>query len=677
MKARILLLRTLNMIIKKLVLHNFRVFRGTHEIDLAPRKENKKPKPIVLFGGLNGAGKTSILTAVRFALYGRLAFDQLVNNQDYIDQLNELIHNGINHAQRPRDASVSLTFTYNKDGKESEFNVVRSWERDKKDKLFLQQDGEELSELNYEQCQGFLNELIPNGIADLFFFDGEKIAALAEDESGKVLQTAVRRLLGLDLVSKLRNDLSIYLKRQDAKGLGRNHQELLQALSNTKDEFRQKAEQYRFQADNVKTRIEVLKAEIRNNEAKLSAQGGAFAFTKSQEKQRAGDLVKEKEQIEKFIRHELEGTLPYALAPKALAKLSMQLEAEITLKQKHNAVKELESFIDKVRAKLADSTKETIKTTNKVLKEQLQNYLEKTPRGEIIFDISGRETGMILQAVHHDSMKSWQRFDDARNKLAEIEQALEHASTNIERAPDDEQLLGIFQTLRELDVKCQVEVQQYTSLLMNAKQACLEELDCARQIQKLHDQNRSQYGTSSAIEHAQETMSLLDEYAEQLTESRVKALAINFTSAYSKLARKEDLQISARINPKTFDVELVNEHDIAIQRKSLSAGEKQIYAIAILEALAKTSGRHLPIIIDTPLGRLDSKHRDKLIEHYFPHASHQVILLSTDTEVDEQYFVDHLCDFISHSYQIHFDGVSKSSNLTSGYFWKQLSLEAS
>ena len=76
------------MIIKKLVLHNFRVFRGTHEIDLAPRKDNKNPKPIVLFGGLNGAGKTSILTAVRFALYGRLAFDQLVNNQDYIDQLN-------------------------------------------------------------------------------------------------------------------------------------------------------------------------------------------------------------------------------------------------------------------------------------------------------------------------------------------------------------------------------------------------------------------------------------------------------------------------------------------------------------------------------------------------------------------------------------------------------------
>lgn len=665
------------MIIKKLVLHNFRVFRGTHEIDLAPRKYNNQSKPIILFGGLNGAGKTSILTAVRFALYGRLAFDTLANNQEYIDQLSELIHNGISNTQRPRDASVSLTFTYNKDGKESEFVVIRSWERDKRDKLFLQQDGEPLNELNYDQCQGFLNELIPNGIADLFFFDGEKIAGLAEDESGNVLQTAVRRLLGLDLVSKLRNDLSIYLKRQDAKGLGKNHQESLDALLKAKEEFRIKAEQYRFQADNVKTNVELLKAKIRTQEARLSAQGGAFAFTKSQELQRVGELLKEKEQLEKVIRHELEGTLPFALAPKALSLLLKQLETEVTIKQKANITKELELFVEQVKTRLADKSKDIAKGATKVLKEQLQDYLEKTPKGEVLFDISERETGMILHAIHNDSAKSWLRFENARNKLVNIEQACEHASTNIERAPDDEQLLDIFQSLRELDAQRQSEVQKYTALLLKAKQACLEELHYAQQIQKLHDLNKSHHGTINAIDHASEAISLLDKYAEQLTESRVKALGVNFTEAYRKLARKEDLQISARINPKTFDVELANEHDITIQRKSLSAGEKQIYAIAILEALAKTSGRHLPVIIDTPLGRLDSKHRDKLIEHYFPHASHQVILLSTDTEVDEQYFADHLKEHISHSYQIHFDGASKSSSLTSGYFWEDYCLEAS
>lgn len=130
------------------------------------------------------------------------------------------------------------------------------------------------------------------------------------------------------------------------------------------------------------------------------------------------------------------------------------------------------------------------------------------------------------------------------------------------------------------------------------------------------------------------------------------------------------MQLSAHINPETFDVELIDEKGSVINRKLLSAGEKQIYAIAILEALAKTSGRDLPVIIDTPLGRLDSQHRDKLINHYFPFASHQVVLLSTDTEVDERYFVDQLRDDISHAYEIVFNTHTKSSALKPGYFWE-------
>ena len=58
-------------------------------------------------------------------------------------------------------------------------------------------------------------------------------------------------------------------------------------------------------------------------------------------------------------------------------------------------------------------------------------------------------------------------------------------------------------------------------------------------------------------------------------------------------------------------------------------------AIALLWGLAQASGQPLPVVIDTPLGRLDSSHRAHLIERYFPNASHQVLLLSTDTEIDD------------------------------------------
>ena len=185
------------MIIKSLTLNNFRVFNGVNDISLAPTSDDKS---IILFGGLNGAGKTSILTGVRVALYGRSAFGFNMTSTEYHEQLAALIHkgNGIQH----NNASIELVFTYSQQGVENEYKVIRSWRKGQKDKLALYKNDVAEAALGYEQCQAFLNELIPIGVADLFFFDGEKIADLAEDQSGAVLQTAVRRLLGIDVIER-------------------------------------------------------------------------------------------------------------------------------------------------------------------------------------------------------------------------------------------------------------------------------------------------------------------------------------------------------------------------------------------------------------------------------------------------------------------------------------------
>lgn len=660
------------MLIKQLILRNFRVFNGTHIIDLAPRKRpnDDNPRPIVLFGGLNGAGKTSILSAIRLALYGRLAFGSATQQQEYIQELSALIHNGSNRIEQPDEASIELVFTYNKGGRESEFTVTRTWQKGKKDKLSLQQDGNVIQGLGYDQCQGFLNELIPHGIADLFFFDGEKIAELAEDESGNILRTAVRRLLGLDLIEKLRNDLMIFVKRQQSGQLAESQQQKLATLEQQSKDFAFKTEQILEKADFAKLRIDLISKEIVQHEALLNAQGGAFAQTKAQEKQKVDTLVKEKDRLEKALRHECDSSLPYALAPKTLSRLLEQISSEMQIKQANSFEKELNHFLTQLKNDISFRSGSTGKIAAEAIEDNLKEYLAGKPKGELLFDISEREAGMIQQSIEQDSKKAWQRFDLYRNQLAEVEEQLEQAAANIARAPDDEQLIDIFEKLRELDRQRESKRQEYRSLLEEAKKTKLQQLDCARQMQKAHDAARNQHSFNSAYNNAQETINLLDRYSELLTQARVKTLSANFEIAYRKLARKEDLQLNAHINPESFDVELVDENNNIINRKLLSAGEKQIYAIAILEALAKTSGRDLPVIIDTPLGRLDSQHRDKLINHYFPFASHQVVLLSTDTEVDERYFVDQLRDDISHAYEIVFNAHTKSSALKAGYFWE-------
>lgn len=660
------------MLIKQLVLHNFRVFNGTHTIDLAPRrrKHDNNPRPIVLFGGLNGAGKTSILSAIRLALYGRLAFGLSTQQQEYIEELSSLIHNSAQSGEQHSEASIELTFTYNKGGQESEFTVARTWKKRKKDHLKLLQDGRPMEELDYDQCQGFLNELIPHGIADLFFFDGEKIAELAEDESGNILRTAVRRLLGLDLIAKLRNDLMIFVKRQQSSQLAGSQQEKLAELEKQIKTFAFETEKLLEKADFAKTKIDLLFKETTRYEGLLNAQGGAFAQTKAQEKQKVENLLREKDRLEKALRNECDGSLPYALAPKTLTHLLEKLSLEAQIKQAKNFESELAQFLKALQSDIAFRSGSTAKIAAEAISDNLKTYLETKPKGDLIFDVSEREAGMLQQSIEIDSKRSWERFDLYRQELMATEGQLEQAAANIARAPEDDQLIDIFENLRELDRQREIKRQEYHSLLEKAKQTKQLQLDCARLIQKTHDASRNHHNFNSAFNNAQETINLLDKYSEVLTQARVKTLSSNFEVAYRKLARKEDLQLNAHINPDSFDVELIDEKGAVINRKLLSAGEKQIYAIAILEALAKTSGRDLPVIIDTPLGRLDSKHRDKLINHYFPYASHQVVLLSTDTEVDERYFVDQLRDDISHAYEIVFNSNTKSSVLKSGYFWE-------
>lgn len=666
------------MLITKLTLNNFRVFRGVHEIDLRPTPESfdRSKQPIILFGGLNGAGKTSILSAVRLVLFGRQSFNQILTNNDYINELNELIHKGAGTISQPDSASIQLEFQYSQNGEESTYKVIRGWKRGQKDKLYLEKDGVALTELDYDQCQGFLNELIPTGIADLFFFDGEKIAELAEDESGTVLKTAVRRLLGLDVIAKLKSDLNIFLKKQGASSLSHSIQEEMEALDQKRIHHERAAEKLRFHAENdIYTQIEHTSAEIQNLENKLSQNGGAWAKTRQAEQSKVDDLLKEKVELEKQIRMEMESSLPFALAPKAMKLLLTKIEQEQAIKQKQNFGKELDSFLETLKAKLAFNLSSSAPAAMEAINDSLLEHMGDIQKQHLLLDISDRQANTINYQISTLAKGSFTRFDQARNRLQLAEEEIDNISTNIARAPEKEMVQDWFAQVRELDKEKAKLIAKYKNLLEEAKSELRLALDYARQMQKLHDKHKDQTNKDQSISNAQNAMLLLGKFGEQLTKARVKQLENEFVQSYQKLARKEDLQLSATINPVTFDVELIDDRGTKINRKAMSAGEKQIYAISILEALGRTSGRKLPIIIDTPLGRLDSHHRDKLVENYFPFASHQVVILSTDTEIDKNY-TRLIKDDIARTYEICFDGRTKSSTIKEGYFWKEANKEA-
>src|SRR5712691_3468734 len=112
------------MILEQLTVRNFCLFRGEQVFDLTPGRRNGRHLPIVLFGGINGGGKTTLLDAIQLALYGARAKCSKRANLSYEDFLRESIHHG---AQGGVAAGVNLSFRHAADGEEHLYDVCRSW----------------------------------------------------------------------------------------------------------------------------------------------------------------------------------------------------------------------------------------------------------------------------------------------------------------------------------------------------------------------------------------------------------------------------------------------------------------------------------------------------------------------------------------------------------------------
>jgi DNA sulfur modification protein DndD len=123
------------------------------------------------------------------------------------------------------------------------------------------------------------------------------------------------------------------------------------------------------------------------------------------------------------------------------------------------------------------------------------------------------------------------------------------------------------------------------------------------------------------------------------------------------------------LNVQTFELQLFDNDGLAFHHDRMSAGEQQLLAVSFLWALASASGRNLPVVIDTPLGRMDHEHRASLVSRYFPMVSHQVVLLSTDAEIDQHYhqvLVKQRC--LEREYTLQFDDNTRCTHIVEGYF---------
>ncbi|MBE9513629.1 MAG: AAA family ATPase, partial [Chloroflexi bacterium] len=115
------------MIIRKVELSDFGIYGGNETFDLTPVPLNGFNRPVVLFSGKNGAGKTTIIEAIRLCLHGSLALGNRVSRAAYESYLAKRIHDPLNLADQPTSAKVGLVLDHVSVGRKQTYRVERRW----------------------------------------------------------------------------------------------------------------------------------------------------------------------------------------------------------------------------------------------------------------------------------------------------------------------------------------------------------------------------------------------------------------------------------------------------------------------------------------------------------------------------------------------------------------------
>ena len=609
------------MIINRLVLVDFGLYGGENVFDLTPNKDNDRP--VILVQGHNGAGKTTFLEAVRLALYGKHALGARVARADYENYLRDRIHS----PSLEKRASVQLTFTRQDQGLAHIFEVTRSWAARGAsviETLELTRDGEPVSNIAAENWDHYLEDMIPSGISQLFFFDGEKIQDIANETPTINELDAIKTLLGLDLITQLKSDLAVYNARRNPASFDVDLDAIERDLSRIKSELilaEEDAAECRAIRQQIQSRITHAQKVFQN-------EGGAAATDRAALKQTLREVEKQIGLLRGDLKRIAESPMPFCLAPKLITRF----RKEMTNKGVQSNRKVVEDFLRKFAEDKKTKASRRPSWTQSHF-DTLQAFLSKGSGADDSLRLDAEPSWImerlnrIDESARREAASLASEFDNARYRRTELKAQLKGfdattANEALETLKEAEYSLGI------ADAKLSLKEREIASL-RHQMATIKSELDKALAIK--FDMQCAEH----KIDLANRARAALAVYEERILEFRVEKLSSHFVECFNALLRKKRLFSKVRVDPETFNISLIDKNNVVVRKEALSAGERQLFAISMLWALGKTSGRELPMIIDTPLSRLDKVHRKTIMENYVPHASQQIILLCTDTELTE------------------------------------------
>lgn len=644
------------MIIKKLIMHNFGVYSSTNVLEFVSNN------PVVLVGGMNGRGKTTILEAVLLSLYGTNSF---AYTESKYNTYGQYLKSYVNKTDGSLETYVEIEFSMDDSDKEV-YNVRREWDGKGirvHERIIVKKNGEESTFLT-ENWPMFVENILPSALSSFFFFDGEKIAELAVEETSEQMKESIKAMLGITVLDVLQSDVSRIIGRLCKANEENQDLKKLEELRYKKENAEQLLHDKDIDIDNKKKELEQLHIELEKLNTEYSVKGGGILEQKNKLISQRAEYIASVSGCQEQLLDLVAAELPLALVSDLL--IDIEHEGKRAHEKKINTI-----AFERIKAaysKFASQTEEISKFIAFMQAEtEIDNEEETYSLSDMnLFQIETLNTNGIVQSVEKGRSLINKR-DSLQGKIDEIDNSL---SVDI----DNDSLEKLFAFIKEKEheiIEKQIMIdnlqKERTSLHGNFISA---ESEFSKFAEKILAMLETVDDDKRTIKYANMSIEIIKLYRIRLQERKTDILAETMTKCYKKLANKKNLVNKIKMDADTLDLHYLDGKGEEIAKKRLSAGEKQLMVVSLLWALAICSKKKLPVIIDTPLSRLDSAHREALIKTYFPNASEQTIILSTDSEIDERYY-SMMKDSVGDEYTLNYSDKTRTTTIKQGYFgWK-------
>jgi DNA sulfur modification protein DndD len=642
------------MTIKDIELYNFRIYKGGNTIDLSTSPD----KNIFIISGRNGFGKTTFLMSMVWCLYGR--------NMQEVDDLykkeiedtggySKYIANSLNRMARSENdykfhVAIKFVDVNIPEVPCKEIIVKRSYNTltSTSEEIEILIDGYP-SELAKDVGQEiFIREFImPIEIAKFFFFDAEKIVNLAEvttNEQRKRLSRAYSEVLGIkkyeDIKSNLES-LQLKLRQESASAAERNMLEQLKADVNKNlnliTENENKIRELR-ELRNEKNK------ESRDIQEKLIKEGSLITVEELQRlRENEEELIKKQNTLQNELKDSYD-LIPFAIAGDKFLEVSNQLDNETNFKTAQFKDENVKGITNKILTDLLN----TPKPANLAIDHQIhkfysdtfeklirKHFFSDTPQLPVDFkvlhefsDTEKNEMLALLNNIKLSFKESFKRINGeynlVRNELNTVKRRIKDAETNQEnpiiselrkrKEELDKEVIRIDDTIDSLNR----EIGEYQNEKMQ-KGKRIEELS-----RKLNVSEKNKEKDAIIARN----ISNLKDFISKFKAKKKASLEDQILKGLGILMHKKGFvkRVEVEIIGDDIDIVLKNSRGEEIKKESLSKGEQQMYATALLRGLVEESDIQFPVFIDSPMQKFDEQHAENIVKYFYPNVSEQVVI---------------------------------------------------